>query len=317
MKRVSIKMLQKSFLCGFKGMNNFLIGSVVATAGAALRRTENSSVGSLKRREGLYGMYNNLIPMLETILCIGVLCVLLDRFAFSRVKTLDVRASIAISLAICMLLMMLICTLLRVTGKRKDCCTDYDYEGSFSRRGGYGLHFRIPATEEDRNMLTKFINCSALKFDSWDSYRDAEDDEHVSKCAVFLHFLSALAVWPLFVLMLALNLVELPIVFLLDCFALCCRRKGEKAFDGSGDVVRQMLFNSYQLLEPVLCILPTRAQAAVGRKFQAAVSCIQGNFHGPGSRLNVPEVNVREGLFAASVPGRECVRPPCCGGRIT
>ncbi|WP_238522986.1 hypothetical protein [Neorickettsia risticii] len=280
MRRVSIRMLQKSILCGFKGATHFLIGAIVATNGAVIRSTvPGGGSGPEKRYGGLYAMYNNIIPTLEVLLCMGVLCVLLERIAFKRVIP-DPWVRAAVSLAICVVLMMLICTLLRVFEARRDCCDDYDYDKSFDRAGGYGMHFDVPSCSGIRNSLSVLFPGKSLSgYFAFDRHvPEPADDGYpiVTPGEKAWHCVGALAAAPLWMVMLALNLLELPLVAVLDCAALCTREGRAHPFAGSRDVVRQMLYGVYQIMEPVTCVLPETAQQRIGGAFHAAVRRVMG-----------------------------------------
>ncbi|WP_237111326.1 hypothetical protein [Neorickettsia findlayensis] len=303
-------MLQKSILCGFKGAVNLCIGAVVAANGALIRATvQDGGAGTAKRYKGLYGMYNNIVPTLETLLCMGVLCVLLERVVLKGVVA-NPWQRMAVAMAICMVLMMLICTLLRVFEKRKDCCADYDYRSSHARVGGYGTHFAVPESEQNRNMLCTLIpGKKASAFFAFD--RHVSGASH-SDCRVHrglgervLHSVGAAVAFPLWVVMLALNCVEFPLVLFLDCVALCTRKGRAVPFAGSRDVVCQMLYGVYQLAEPVTCLLPRRAQLAVGQAFAGATCSVLGSSGERGADCD-PEPKLEEAKLGGT--GQESIK---------
>ncbi|WP_227028940.1 hypothetical protein [Neorickettsia sennetsu] len=292
MQKVNIKMLQKSILCGFRGITNFFIGAIVASNGAVIRSAvPGGGSGPQKKREGLYAMYNNFVPTLEVLVCMGVICVLLERLAFKKAIT-NPWARVATAVVICMALMMLICTLLRVLDRRRDCCADYDYDQSFNRMGGYGMHFNIPGHVESRNMLCKLVPGMRLsRFFAFDRHVP-EPEEH--SCPVVtpgekaLHCLGALLSVPFWVAMLALNIIELPIAVIIDSLALCTRNGREYPFGGSRDVVCQAIYSFYQLIEPVTCVLPEGMQRGIGAGFGAVVRRVLG-MPGEGRRTGERE----------------------------
>ncbi|KYH12753.1 hypothetical protein AS219_03200 [Neorickettsia sp. 179522] len=305
MTKVNIRMLQKSILCGFKGTVNFAIAAVVAANGATIRAAvPGGGSGPRKRYEGLYGMYNNVVPTVETLLCMGVLCTVLERVAFKNAIQ-DTTTRILVSMLICMVLMMMICTLLRVFDKRKDCCADYDYEESYGRVGGYGPHFAVPSGTRERNMLSALAPGKLSKRFAFDRHVPEPPNDgypirtHREKA---LHFLGAVAALPLWLLMLALNCVELPFVLLLDCVALCTKAGRARPLGGTRDVAAQMLYGIYNVCEPVTCLLPHRAQMAVGAAFEKVSHAIlpsrrAGGGSGgtePGSEVNEVRVSGAE-----------------------
>ncbi|AHX11681.1 hypothetical protein NHE_0749 [Neorickettsia helminthoeca str. Oregon] len=292
-RRLDIRLIQKSILCGFKGFDNFIIGSLVAVNGTLLEKGGYTE-GARKKREGLYGIYNNIVPALETVICMGLICPLLSEYIFNFIPGLKESKTLRMIIALftCMVLMMSICALLRITGKRLDCCDDYDHESAYKRSGNYAVHFKIPGCPGARNSLQKFVNWRCFSFDQWCPEKQEESSTSPQEGAssgggcvssFAFHFFCALTVLPFFLILLALNILELPLIFLFDCVAMCFPQKNEesnereqKLFAGTRDVVKQMAHNFFQVLQPLLCFLPSTARGRAGSGFQSFANFVDG-----------------------------------------
>ena len=83
--------------------------------------------GKQKTKEGLYAMYNNLIPFLEVVILMPIVMHIIG-FALGNNPLVHSKVSCVISLMACVLVMISVCLSLRAAELRKDCCADFDFE---------------------------------------------------------------------------------------------------------------------------------------------------------------------------------------------